>query len=953
MLVSLVAGMVTLAAYVLYVWLIVPLIEPPVVRRRPNDGLPAPARRTTIDLAPYFPAEAWERGRPKILETAYGMLLFGDYQPHPDGTLELEPVTLLYFPQHDSNSSPVPLIVQAPGGAVLESDRPINLARGELGRPLAGRLRGTVTIRRPRSHPDRQDELLITARNVQLARHRLWTPNEVEFRLGPHRGRGKDLRIYLQEAHSPAPGMAQLAQVVRQVELVHLDHITLRLDAPQPTASQVSAGQQPPAAAPVWLELKAAGPFRFFVPEQHLVLSDQVELVRRFPDGRVDRLHCEAIEVQLKETSAVGELTVPAVRRVQARGKPVQLDFPSEQLRAEAELLVWDSERGQVTVESTQGAQVQYGATAIQAKRIEYRFPPDKSARQIGEFLVDGPGTVRGLAGPQPSQSLLVTWNDSFSIRPYEGQYLLTVSGQVRCQVEHVATFASQQLYVFLRAAASSKGSPTAQFAPDRLVATGQVAVDSPWISSRRPAQELRVWFVPAEALPAEPTAAAGQPAVPAPPRTQPVSLPKTPPPTQPIWFQGDLVEARILEQDGYLLDDITVAGSVEIARGAGPSEQPAFLLRGELLQASRLATPHPRFQVQGRPATAGVNGLLLEGSQVVVDAKLRRLWLAGSGKMLVPAAPLSGVATGVPVVFLWTEGLEFDGQTLQLRGNVSILGQQGAETGEQHQLVVQGQNLRAQLEQPLEFDHAAARPATGSQLRTVWLSGPIRAEHQQLRGEGQKVAFEELTAGAFQWEYRTGDFHAAGPGVLSSLRLVRFTSLGDAATMPTGESPEKLVHIRVQFQEAIAGNVQQQQVEFRGDVQAAYVPVPDWDSRYEPGRGRLGPDGLELMTDRLWIAQMPSGGRMAPHLEFLATGNVRARGESFTAGGERLSYDDAKDLMVLEGTARSPAVIQTTWGSGNAQARVIRVWPRSRRLQSEGIRGIDFGPITTGSTRP
>jgi hypothetical protein len=72
----------------------------------------------------------------------------------------------------------------------------------------------------------------------------------------------------------------------------------------------------------------------------------------------------------------------------------------------------------------------------------------------------------------------------------------------------------------------------------------------------------------------------------------------------------------------------------------------------------------------------------------------------------------------------------------------------------------------------------------------------------------------------------------------------------------------------------------------------------------------------------------------------------VYIQGQAFSASGQRLSYDDAKDLLILEGTARDPASVRTLWGSGNAQARVIRLWPKSRRVQSEGIQGIDFGPF-------
>ncbi len=943
------AWLLAIAAYGLYRLVVVPLVEPQIVRRGSPEHHLVTARRTSFDLSPYFPADAWERGQPKILETNHGMLLFGDYQPHADGTLELAPVTLLYFPPNSEETTRVPLIVQAPEGAVLQSDRPINLARGDFGRPLAGRLRGPVTIRRPRSSAGRHDELYITARHVQLERHRLWTPHEVEFRFGPHWGRGKDLRIYFQDKTNPSLDANNLMQVVRQVELIHLDQVAIRWDtqAGQPTSGAASA-REPAPSQTTWIELRAAGPFRYFVPERQAMLSERVELVWRLADGKTDRLRCETVELQLDDTLGYDGQTIPVAKRILARGKPLEIECESHQVAVRAELVLWDKQENQLLIESTQEAQVRYGSTDLRAPRIEYRFSSGAIASEMGELRVDGPGSIRGLAGTRIHQPLDLMWTGALRFGPHEGQHLLSVWGRVQCSVENLATFSAERLYLFVKSASSSAKAvaPTSNWVPDRLVALEQVQVDSPWLRSKRPSRELRVWFVASDVAP--PTSpVAGQPAMPAAPRTEAVN-PALPLATNdPIWFQGDIVEARILDQNGYQLDDITVAGAVEISRTPSRDEQPSFLLRGELLQASRVATDQPRFQVQGSPATAGFQGHIMQGAQIAVDAKLRRLLLVGPGKMLI--APTPGGFGNTPLVLVWTDGLDFDGQLLQLYGQVDISAQPQDESGSEHQLLIRGEHLVAEWDEALEFRAVSTRASSG-QVRNVRLQGPIRAEHRAKTADGHPLAIDELSATALEWVHGRGDLRAVGPGFLSSLRPIQILTMNEAAHTPSAqERPDRLVHVQIGFEQELVGNIEHRQVEFRGSVRAYYVPVANWETRYDPARAALGRDGLELSCARLVVAQMPSGSKGTAHHEFLASGNVRVRGESFAASGDRLSYDDLKDLMVLEGTTRSPAVIQTTWGSGSAQARVIRIWPRSRRLQSEGIRGIDFGPIGDG----
>ena len=90
------------AGAVLFVCVAVaPWLEPPPIAR----AAPAPGDSPTTsvvspelkrELTQLFPPDHWVHRNPKILETEQCTLLIQEYQPLPDGRLELKPCTLIF-----------------------------------------------------------------------------------------------------------------------------------------------------------------------------------------------------------------------------------------------------------------------------------------------------------------------------------------------------------------------------------------------------------------------------------------------------------------------------------------------------------------------------------------------------------------------------------------------------------------------------------------------------------------------------------------------------------------------------------------------------------------------------------------------------------------------------------------------------------------------------------------
>jgi lipopolysaccharide export system protein LptA len=82
--------------------------------------------------------------------------------------------------------------------------------------------------------------------------------------------------------------------------------------------------------------------------------------------------------------------------------------------------------------------------------------------------------------------------------------------------------------------------------------------------------------------------------------------------------------------------------------------------------------------------------------------------------------------------------------------------------------------------------------------------------------------------------------------------------------------------------------------------------------------------------------------------LELVAQGNVTVEGDQFRAEAHRLSYDQQKDLFVLEGSGRGDVhlVRQAPTGGSRQEtsADKIRYSPGANTVQVNGMKMLDLG---------
>jgi hypothetical protein len=480
-----------MAAYALG---IAPWLEPePAIRRRGESATSSVTERigpTSIDLAALFTDGSWELDNPKIVETESCILLVKDYRPTADGKLELNPCTLIFLVQPEGESGPRrPIIMQAPQGAVLQFDRPLDIAQAQFGRLEGGLLPGPITIRSPESTPGQGDDLHLTTRNIQIDRDRVFTPHEVEFRHGESHGRGSDLTIHLlpKDPEDPRSGVGGLKSLVlARLDRLHLvvpgkvglPGLPVEATADNRRTTELAAN---PSNTTTQLEVLCQGPVLFDMASETLVLDDGVEIERLLPGAPPDRLSCRQLQLVFRgeepasalndndsaaeQAAAASEPTPKAapssgtsdplagrIKRLIAIGSPARLEAPSSATVVTAATMTLEVAKQRIHLDPSDDipmVSLRQGSNQFTAHRLDYELAP---AGRLGKLWAQGPGELSFVqATGRELQTISARWRDELSIRPQDDDHRLSLTGEASVGVDPLGTFAAEQLHFWLR----------------------------------------------------------------------------------------------------------------------------------------------------------------------------------------------------------------------------------------------------------------------------------------------------------------------------------------------------------------------------------------------------------------------------------------------------------------------------------------------------------------------
>jgi lipopolysaccharide export system protein LptA len=1007
--------LVILASAGFYRLAVVPLVEPRVrdatagVEMTPEEAAAIRARadRRLAALGDIFPAGAWERDEPIVLESRQMRLLFKEYQSLPDGRVNLVPCTLVVLPDRSRSpdgSGGRTIVMRAPQGAVLEFDEPLDLRQGRLAKLVGGSLRGQVTIRGTPSAPGAEDDVEIVTRDVELDELEVRTGEAVQFRYGRSHGSGRGLLARLTPRAAPR-GSDSIGQGpnIGGVDSIRLDRdVRIRLEGmsggfmPGKPAKEVDT-KASDQAAPVLVSCR--GSLTFNVAANVITLTDHVDVVRATPEGGSDQITCDLLAILLA-AEAAKDSTADAKgplkpTEIQAKGSPVVVRSTGAELEARATRLGYEVATRRILLDGTEPVSLIAKGSEMEARKIDYCPGPPGDP---GSLMAVGPGWLRVMSPGQPPSH--ARWQQWLRLRPDGEGHVVSISGDADIVVETRGRLSAGEMHLWLDVMPRPPGAPPRDPAagpdlsgvkPSRMLARGMVEVGADQVAART--DRLELWFRDPPAPPPAAAPAAAPPAQVAAVTTAPAAAPAAPPPAPPpqpaqppggrITATAALVRGLVtLTPKGAELTEMSMEGQVELVEqptGAS-TEGPPVQIRGDQMQLSRPTAFDARAVVSGRPATIVGRGLDLEGPLVEFDRGRNRVTVDGAGKLSLPMPAggpgLDGLAltggTAKPVQppppgaapgkldVTWKGRLDFDGQTARFVEDVVA---NGGTT------VVRSGSLDVVFDEPFEFaGDRGAKPGRqrGRQpeVSRIACGSGVKIESESIDEAGDR-SVERLFVRDLVVERGSGEVSGTGPGRLTSTR--KGQSPAFAAPSAPGSPPVRPVaaaskplgkglnYLGVDFQRGLRGNIHRRSMEFHQRVEAIWGPVRGWDDVLDPHAASGLPEGaVGISCDVLGVGQVPPmPGQPRGTLELNAVGNVLVEGESFTARSARLTWSEAKDLLVFAGDGRSDAQLFRQLKPGGqpstAAAGRILYWRGLNRVEVEDARYLDLDQIGGG----
>ena len=148
-------------------------------------------------------------------------------------------------------------------------------------------------------------------------------------------------------------------------------------------------------------------------------------------------------------------------------------------------------------------------------------------------------------------------------------------------------------------------------------------------------------------------------------------------------------------------------------------------------------------------------------------------------------------------------------------------------------------------------------------------------------------------------------------PGGSRSNRSTKHPLAGMAKKNSDPSKP--ITFIRANFADSMAIDAAKKQMTISGRVRTVYLQTDDWNTNPDPDRipPALQAQALVLTSELLTLAQwQPRDSAEVAH-ELIASGNVRILGDTIDLSADRVSYNQANDMLVVNGTNRTAARIR------------------------------------------
>ncbi len=980
--------------YVAYARCIVPIVEPPhdTSRNRPSlavQHFQAPAARYAKLLESLFPENSWERRNDAmIIRTDEMLLVLRNPTTTQDGRLHLKPCTLVYLPSSDKPAART-WTLRTQGGAVLEFDGPFNLHGTGMGKLQSGFLPGQVTIVGETrtgdvtfspSNTASADRVEIETRGVQLTKERLTAPYQVHFRYGPSFGSGRGLSIDFQaaadgdnEAASRLKTAGKPPFEISRIELVSLEQVVFF--PPHKDSSNV----RPDPILP--FRIQSEGPLVIDLESGMATISKDVLIERAHTTNAPDRLQCNRLTAHLMRLPDAA-LSPPSPTSV-ARANPSRVSAAMPKM--ELERIVAEGLPAIATWSTGNGANARWHR--FEAERLEYTFDVHQDNGLVGF----GNGSrhsrnLRNAATPPTNSSSLSIWPSTGFRAAGTGRYLtgvptervtqmelrwrdrldidtsspdsigMTLSGDTACRIKELGEIFADKVWIGIRnepdltARTSRSTARFGQLRPEKIVAQQQVRIRTNQLDAYTERLDVVIEDSTGQfSGPNHPGRTSDQT------QDAPTNAPFGPSAYEDIGatnrkfaIEGERLLVKVLRAgENHQLDEVLLQGRVRCVESSSDDTRSPVEMTGSQLRLTEFTETGGVASIRGEPAIVRAREMAISGKNIHVDREQNRIWIDGHGAATVPLpAHIADRFPNRPAVadIRWEGGLEFDGQWIQCNQRVLIQGPAQR---------IRAERLAAQLVHRIDLTAARLEPQDVA-LQSLVAENQVDIENRTMDASGW-LSIERGIVNRIELDYPSQVITGTGPGWIETVRRgTAIRAMNPAATTnsePADSDNDSLMYLRVAFGNGFQGDMTRRNLSFENQIRAVFGPVARWDSRLELHDGELLPEVARLTCEKLTIFQIP--GREGNPFELSATGNTliegkTTNGQMFAARAHRLSFDPAKDLLMLQGDSRSEAQLFYQRRPGAARstlgpARQIKFWPKTNRYKLDGVGMIDF----------
>ncbi len=440
----------------------------------------------------------------------------------------------------------------------------------------------------------------------------------------------------------------------------------------------------------------------------------------------------------------------------------------------------------------------------------------------------------------------------------------------------------------------------------------------------------------------------------------------------RPVTIHGTSLNATVLSAgEQNWVDALTIQGPLKIQSQptAEPQQDtatmsakgPPWHIEGDQLKLATNSTGQVDMQIDGRPARVVMAEGALEGPVIRLDQRHNLVWMDQPGEFTLPVSALNrGAGAGnalqwsKPPHCTWAGRLLFDGSIIRIEGDIQL----DAVVRRPDQLwMLQGfcQRLDVILSEPIDMRQGNSPGSSAPpSVERVVLQDNVDLRMAQTDLLGNRQSLERIVVPILTYRVAEQQLEGGGPGWINSKFLgekrteavnpsLQLSSAADANSV-------QLQGAHLSFRDSLVAFIDRSEVVFDGKVEVASGPLKNWDDTINLAKlTQLAVDQMLLNCDQLKVydtsrlsstASMMQAGQAVSIYNFQALGNVvfegRAETDYYSGNGYRLTYEQAKDQLIIVGDGRTPALLRKS--------------PAEQSLEGSSLQGTVTGYVNSAT---